>query len=204
MVTAALLIALGATPARARLFAEPMAAACALHGIHEKADVAAFAAQCAHESAGFSRMEEDLAYKTPARLDAMFSAVKGEADAAALIKRGPQAIACRVYANRNGNRDEASGDGWRFRGQGLIQLTGRRNFAQAGAALGMPLETQPELATTPTGAAMTAAWFWLAHDCTRMALRGDVAGITKEINGAAMEGLEQRRALTRTALEALA
>src|SRR5215469_2396136 len=104
-----------------------------------------FMGQIYVESAGFTRLEENLHYRDPARLVALFRAVKDTADAAALIAQGPQAIANRVYANRLGNGDEASGDGWRYRGSGYKQLTGRGNYRSIGSMIGMDLEGQPEL-----------------------------------------------------------
>ena len=199
----AALLAAGASPAAADTWAEPLAAAAALHDISGPRRLAAFLAQCSHESARFTRLEEDLRYRTPARLDAMFSAVRGEADAAALIAKGPEAIANRVYAGRNGNGDEASGDGARFIGRGLLQLTGRRNYRQAGDALRLPLESRPESVAMPSVAALTAAWYWLAHDCNRLADRGDIDGITRAINGAAMAGTADRATLYQAALNIL-
>lgn len=147
-------------------------------------------AQLGHESAGFTRFEENLAYRTPERLDAMFSAVRGAADAAELIRRGPRAIANRVYAGRMGNGDEASGDGWRFRGMGPIQNTGRDNAARASLALGVDLIAEPELLLRPTVGARAAAWFFLR--CVPAADADDLEGVTRAINPA-LAGLEDRR-----------
>jgi len=91
-----------------------------------------FMGQVFVETAGFTVLEENLNYKNPDRLDMIFSAVKGRDDAVALIAKGPEAIANRVYANRLGNGNEASGDGWRYRGSGYKQLTGRANFRVIG------------------------------------------------------------------------
>jgi putative chitinase len=94
----------------------------------------AFLGQVFVETGGFTSMVENLNYRDPARLDAIFSAVHGIDDAKALIRRGPEAIANRVYANRLGNGDEASGDGWRYRGSGYKQLTGRTNYRDIGGS----------------------------------------------------------------------
>lgn len=193
MLTAAHLIAAGASAAAAARFVEPLRAACALHSIDTPAQLAAFLAQCGHESGGFSRLVESLAYRDPARLDAMFSAVRGPADACALIAAGDVAIACRVYAGRNGNGDEASGDGWRYRGRGLLQITGRANYAAAAAGCGQPWVERPELLAEPTGAALSAAWYWRTHGCGPLADAGQIDRITRAINGPAMEGAEARR-----------
>ena len=90
-------------------------------------------------SGGFTIFEENLNYRTPSRLDAIFSKVNGNADAAALIAKGPRAIANRVYAGRNGNGNEASGDGFKYRGMGAIQLTGRTNYSRAADRSGLDL-----------------------------------------------------------------
>jgi putative chitinase len=152
------------------------------------------------ESCGFTVMEENLKYKNAERLDAIFSAVKGVADAKALIAKGEQAIANRVYANRMGNGDEASGDGWRYRGSGYVQLTGRDNYERFGAIVNMDLVGNPELARDPKTAAVLAFAFWDAKGCSTLADNGDVDGITEKINGAARHGLVERRAATLRAI----
>lgn len=160
----------------------------------------AFMGQVFVETNGFADMVENLNYKTPARLDAIFKAVKGTADASALIKRGPQAIANRVYANRNGNGDEASGDGWTYRGSGYKQLTGRSNYRTIGNLVNIDLENNPEFARDPVPAARVAFAFWDAHQCSPLADKGDVEGITGKINGAAKLGLAERRNATTRAM----
>jgi len=159
-----------------------------------------FMGQIFVETGGFSSMVESLRYKDPARLDGLFKAVKGLDDARALIKLGEQAIANRVYANRLGNGNEASGDGWRYRGSGYKQLTGRSNYREIGTIVGIDIETDPELARDPVEAARIAFAFWDARDCSPLADSGDVEGITRKINGNAMVGLAERRAATAKAL----
>jgi putative chitinase len=144
------------------------------------------------ESAGFTRMEENLHYTHPDRLVALFRAVKNTDDAAALIAQGPQAIANRVYANKLGNGDEASGDGWRFRGSGYIQLTGRDNFKMFGDIVKMDLVNQPDLVRQPSGAAAVAFAFWDNRGCSPLADNLDVEGITRKVNGPALAGLDDR------------
>ena len=153
------------------------------------------------ESGGFTVMEENLNYKNPERLDAVFSAVKGTDDAKALIAKGAQAIGNRVYANRLGNGDEASGDGFRYRGSGYIQLTGRGNYRKFGTVVRMDLENNPEQARTPEGAAQLAFAYWDATGCSPLADAGDLEGITMNINGPAMQGLNERREATLRAME---
>jgi putative chitinase len=152
-----------------------------------------FMGQIYVESAGFTRMEENLHYKDPARLVSLFRAVKDTSDAAALIAQGPQAIANRVYANRLGNGNEASGDGWRYRGSGYVQLTGRDNYSKFGAKVNMDLVGNPDLVRQPSTAARVAFEYWDATGCSSLADLGDVEGITQKINGPAEAGLQDRR-----------
>ena len=159
-----------------------------------------FLGQIFVETGGFANMEENLNYKDPARLDGIFSAVHGSEDARDLIRRGPEAIANRVYANRIGNGDEASGDGWRYRGSGYKQLTGRSNYREIGGIVNLDLEGNPELAREPRTAASVAFAFWDARQCSPLADRGDVEGVTEKINGPAKLGLQERRAATLRAL----
>jgi putative chitinase len=159
-----------------------------------------FLGQVFVETNGFTRLEESLAYKTPERLDAIYSKVRGIADARNLIRRGPEAIANRVYAGTLGNGDEASGDGWRYRGSGYKQLTGRANYRDIGAIVNMDLEGNPELAREPAVAAKVAFAFWDAKNCSELADEGDVEGVTEKINGSAKLGLEERRDATSKAL----
>ena len=159
-----------------------------------------FVGQIFVETGGFTSMVENLNYRNPARLDAIFSAVHGIEDARALIRLGPEAIANRVYANRLGNGDEASGDGWRYRGSGYKQLTGRSNYREIGDIVNLDLEGNPELAREPQTAARVAFAFWDARQCSPLADIGDVEGVTEKINGPAKLGLTERRAATLRAL----
>ena len=155
-----------------------------------------FMGQVFVETAGFTVLEENLNYKNPDRLDMIFSAVKGRDDAVALIAKGPEAIANRVYANRLGNGNEASGDGWRYRGSGYKQLTGRANFRVIGNIVKVDLEGHPELAREPTAAAQIAFAFWDACNCSPLADVGDLEAITEKVNGPAKLGLAERRDAT--------
>jgi putative chitinase len=159
-----------------------------------------FMGQIFVETGGMKSMIENLNYKNPQRLDAIFSAVHGTADARALIKRGPEAIANRVYANRIGNGNEASGDGFLYRGSGYKQLTGRANYRDIGRIVGLDLESHPELAREPVSAAKVAFAFWDARACSPLADNGDVEEITERVNGPAKLGLTERRAATSRAL----
>ena len=159
-----------------------------------------FMGQIFVETGGFARMEENLNYKDPQRLDAIFSAVRGIEDARALIRLGPEAIANRVYANRLGNGDEASGDGFRYRGSGYKQLTGRSNYREIGNLVGLDIEGNPELAREPNAAAGIGFAFWDARQCSPLADLGDVEGVTAKVNGPAKLALAERRDATARAL----
>ena len=204
MITVQSLIALDVAPTQARSFAAPLAAACARFDINTPARVAGFVAQCRVESAGFTVLEENLRYRQPERLRAVFpSRVPSLADAAALVARGPQAIANRVYAGRLGNGDETSGDGWRYRGRGLKQLTGRDNYADAAAALARPYLEQPDLVAQPDDACLTAAWYWHAAKCNLLADSGQWDAITRAVNGPGMLQADARSQYSQEGVQAL-
>lgn len=158
----------------------------------------AFLAQCAHESAGFSRLAENLNYSAaglavtwPGR----FRGADGQPSALALAyQRRPVVIANHVYANRMGNGSEESGDGWRYRGRGLLQITGRGMYQRCGEALGLPLLEQPDLLLQPEPAALSAAWFWQSNGLNALADAGDFEAITRRINGG-LNGLAERKVL---------
>lgn len=155
-----------------------------------------FMGQIFVETGGFTLLEENLRYTNPERLDMIFSAVKGIEDAKALIKLGPEAIGNRVYANRLGNGNEASGDGFRYRGSGYKQLTGKDNYRAIGEIVGMDLVGHPEMAREPAAAARIAFAFWDACKCSPLADNGDVEGITLKVNGPAKLGLAERQQAT--------
>jgi len=117
--------------------------------------------------------------------------------------RNSEKLANRVYANRYGNGDEASGDGYRFRGGGLIGLTFRDNYTACGNAMGQPLDTHPELIEQPAISAMAAGWFWDSHHLNELADNGDMKHITRIINGG-YNGLHDRLAIYERALDVLA
>jgi putative chitinase len=155
--------------------------------------IAAFIAQCAHESAGFTALKENLNYK-PATLRKIFGKYfPNDAIAAEYCSRSnkQQAIANKVYANRMGNGDEASGDGWRYAGKGLIQLTGKENYTWFAASLGITVEEASEYLLTFEGAAQSACWFWETNNLNQWADKGDILTLTKRINGGTI-GLDDR------------
>ena len=151
---------------------------------------AAFIGQAAHESGNFKMLVENLNYRAetlmkvwPKRFPTLEFAKQYERD--------PKKIANSVYANRMGNRDEASGDGFRFRGRGLFQTTGHAGYYHAGQALGEDFVMQPDLVATPQYAALTAGFFWSTHKLNQYADSRDYKTMTKKINGAYI-GLEDR------------
>lgn len=186
------LIACGIGPTQARTFLIPLQRAFERFEIDKPVRAAAFLAQAAHESMHFTRLEENLRYSKPERIMAVFpSTVHSIADAVPLINN-PEALACKVYANRLGNGDEASGDGWRYRGRGLFQITGRANYMAAGGALSVDLKNHPGCVAEPVHAAMTAGWFWSAAGCNDLADSMQIDAITRKINGRAMLGAAER------------
>jgi putative chitinase len=163
--------------------------------------VAAFLGQCAVESAGFRSMEEDLSYSA-ARLCQVWPTRFPTLESAVPCAVQPELLANRVYADRMGNGDEASGDGWRFRGRGLIQITGRSAYTNFARAVNMTLDQAVDHAATPAGAAESAALFWSAHQLNPLAATWSVDLITQRINGS-MTGAAERTRLCEAALLAI-
>jgi len=154
--------------------------------------IAAFIAQCSHESGGFTALKENLNYRadTLTRLwPKLFPAEIAKAYAAMPNKQ--EAIANRAYGGRMGNGDEHSGDGFKFCGRGLIQLTGRSNYQSFADSLEMSIDDVPEYLGTFEGAAQSACWFWESNNLNTWADKGDILTLTKKINGGTI-GLEDR------------
>jgi len=153
--------------------------------------VAAFVAQCAHESGGFKTLKENLNYRA-VTLRKVFPKYF-PTDALAESYAGKQEkIANKVYANRMGNGPEESGDGFRYCGRGLIQLTGKENYSWFAASLEMAVEDVPEYLGTFEGAVQSACWFWESNNLNQYADKGDILTMTKRINGGTI-GLEDRK-----------
>lgn len=143
--------------------------------------MAHFLAQVAHESGGFSRFRENLNYSASALRNTWPTRFRS-IEIAMLYQRNAEKIANYVYANRMGNGDEKSGDGWRYRGAGWIQITGKNNHREAAAALGVVNADTGAWLSTVNGAALSAAWFWHKSGCNRLADQGDVDAISDLIN----------------------
>ena len=155
--------------------------------------IAAFVAQCAHESGNFRAIKENLNYRAPT-LRKLFSKYFPTDDLAAAYANMPnkqEAIANRIYANRMGNGPEESGDGYRYCGRGLIQLTGKTNYSLFAESLEITVEEASEYLQTFEGAAQSACWFWESNNLNRFADVGDIKGLTKAINGGFI-GLDDR------------
>ena len=164
--------------------------------------VAGFIAQTSHESGGYSVLTENLNYSAEA-LDKIFPKYfKRAGRDARNYHRQPEKIANVIYANRMDNGGTDSGDGWRFRGGGILQLTGRYNYTQFGKAEGMSAEEATEFVRSPIGALASACWFWDTNNINKYCDNQDITGMTKRINGGTI-GLEDRKKHYAHALEVL-
>ena len=203
MITANLLVKSGACSAgKAQEWFQALDDAATKYQINNDKRVAMFIAQLGHESGGFQATVENLNYN-PAGLMSVFGKYFPNLQVANAYARQPEKIANRVYANRMGNGDEASGDGWKYRGHGLIQLTGKDNHATFSAATGVDAVNHPELLEKPPAAAESAGWFWDTRRLNDFCDAGDIITVTKRINGAT-NGLDDRQARYSRALSALA
>ena len=151
---------------------------------------AMFIGQCSHECGNFRILEENLNYRAETLMK-LWPKRFPSLEFAKQYEKNPRKIANSVYANRMGNRDEASGDGYRFRGRGALQCTGHSTYFHAGKALGIDFVMQPDLVATPKYAALTAGWFWETHKLNPPADALDYTKVTKIINGGTI-GLDDR------------
>lgn len=201
MITAAQIAgSTGAKLATAQTWLNALSDAMADFGINTPARQAAFLAQIGHESAGLTAVVENLNYGAAGLLVTFGN--RFTPATAQQYARKPESIANHVYALRNGNGPESSGDGWNYRGRGPIQLTGLRNYATARDRLrklhgtDVPdLVLHPEAVEQPEWAAACAAMYWQGNGCNALADLGNIDAITRAINGPAMAGKEERRAL---------
>lgn len=192
--------ALGIPLGRANAWFVPINDAMFKFDVNTPKRVAAFLAQIGHESVLLTHVEENLNYSADGLLKYFhnhFTAAEAQTYA-----HKPAAIANRAYASRYGNGDEFSGDGYKYRGRGLIQITFRGNYKAAGDALGVNYVDCPDLLTHPADAALSAAWYWESHGCNELADAGNTTAITIKINGGT-NGLDQRQALYLRALPIL-
>lgn len=167
--------------AKAGKWAPHLAMAMACFDITKPARQAAFIAQIGHESGGLTVLEENLRYDAKGLLRVFPKYF--DAESAKAYEKKPEMIASRTYANRMGNGDEASRDGWLFRGRGLIQLTGRESYGKCGRDLGLDLVNKPELLLEAQPASMSAGWEWSIKGCNPHADAGNFEKVCKLING---------------------
>ena len=162
--------------------------------------LAAFLAQTAHESAGFTAVRENLNYSAQGLMKTWPS--RFNSATATAYARQPEKIANKVYANRMGNGDEASGDGWRYRGRGLIQTTGKANYTKLAQYIKKTLQETIEYCETVEGAVESACFYWASNNLNAIADTGDMAALTRRINGGVI-GLADRLDKYKKTLEAL-
>jgi putative chitinase len=151
---------------------------------------ACFIGQCMHESGGFKQLNENLNYGAKGLVGTWPSRFPN-LEYAAEFERKPELIANKVYGGRMGNNEE--GDGWKYHGRGLIQLTGKENYENCGAGIGVDLVNEPDLLATPEYAALSAGWFWNKKGLNALADNMDIETMTKRINGGTI-GLDDRKA----------
>jgi len=177
-----------------QVWADAMAEVFPTYGIDTPQRVSAFLAQCGHESGGWTTFQENLNYSSEG-LNKIFHKYFPTVESAQPYARQPERIANKIYSNRMGNGDEASGDGWRYRGRGPIQLTGKANytkFAQEMFDDWQNLVDHPDWVTEDKDfALMSAIWFWNSHNLNHYADNGDLKQMTKIINGGYL-GLDDR------------
>lgn len=214
IVTQQQILAAGVKPEVADRWLKPLQAACREFGIETPKQIAAFLGQCAHETGGFRLLEENLNYsadtmaavwphrfaeqipdparpgKTKSKKDAKGKNIPNKF--ALALHRQPEAIANVVYSNRMGNGPIESGEGWKFRGRGAKQLTGKDNYTRCGKALAIDLVNSPDLLLEPYQAARSAAWFYSTNNIAAFADKWDLEGMTKKINGGLI-GFDDRK-----------
>lgn len=162
------------------------------YGIDTPNRIAGFCAQCGHESLNFTVLEENLNYKA-ATLEKLFSKYFSKAGRnAAEYEKKPEKIANVIYASRMGNGDTASGDGFKFRGRGIIQLTGRDNYTNFGKSIGKSPEEVIEYLKTLDGALESACWYWNSRNLNAACDANDIVKMTKLVNGGTI-GLDDRK-----------
>lgn len=162
-------------------YLDPMVQATDKYQINTINRVAAFLGQCAIETGNFTRFAENLYYIKPARIERIFSKARGRGSE---LVRNPEKLANVVYSGRLGNGGETSGDGWKYRGSGIIQLTGKWNYDRASKGIGIDLVKTPDLVRTdPYVSCLVAAWFFNTNGCNQLADTWQITQITKTVNG---------------------
>ena len=180
---------------------KPLEDTFAKYDISTKERQASFIGQCQHESANFSRLEEGLNYSA-SRLMAVWPSRFPNLDVANQYANNPEKLANKVYGGRADLGNTQDGDGFKFHGRGVIQLTGRSNYIVCGQALGIPLDETPELTLQPEWAVMSAGWFWNKKNLNALADSKDYETMTKRINGG-LNGFDDRKLKIAKAFEVL-
>ena len=180
---------------------EPLNEAFQKYDISTPARQAFFIGQCAHESGNFRILEENLRYSATALMRVWPSRFPN-LEVANQFAGNAEKIGNKLYSGRMGNGDEESGDGWKYHGRGLIQLTGKDNYANCGSSLGVDLVGNPDLLLDPKYAALSAAWFWNKKGLNALADSKDYDTMTKRINGGLI-GLDDRKAKIAKAISVL-
>lgn len=192
----------GVSIARANTWLDSLNSACKTYEINRSLRrMAAFLGHIALESQGLKELEEKLNYTDAERANNKFKAIKTDEEAEAYLRK-PEAMANKVYANRNGNGNEASGDGWRYRGRGFIQLTFKSNYAQLSKELKVDFVADPDLVATPQYAAVSAAFFWKKKGLNQLADDAKYMALSLRIN-AKLDGFAQREHNRKRALSVL-
>jgi putative chitinase len=179
----------------------PLEATFAKYDISTPIRQAAFIGQCSHESGNFKTLEENLNYK-PEALMRVWPSRFPDLPTAMKYAHNPEKIANKVYGGRMGNGAEETGEGWKYHGRGLIQLTGKENYANCGSGIGVDLLSNPNLLNLPEYATLSAGWFWNKKGLNSLADSGDIETMTKRINGGLI-GLDDRKAKIAKALSIL-
>lgn len=211
LTAAQVMRATGSTLANAELYLPFLQGACKAYDITSPKRLAGFLSQIGHESGGMATLTESLNYSVDGLLNGFGRHRISESDARKYGRSmehpaNQQAIANLLYGGEFGRKklgNTEPGDGWRFRGRGLKQLTGRDNYSRCGNAIGENLLTFPDRLLAPVNAALSAAWFWSTNGLNDLADRGDVPAMTKKINGGT-KGLAERTALWNQGLEVFA
>lgn len=180
---------------------EPLNATFQKYDISTPTRQAFFIGQCAHESGNFKTLQENLHYSANSLMRVWPSRFPN-LDVANQYANNPEKIANKVYAGRMGNGPEETGEGYAYRGRGLIQLTGKENYANCGSSIGVDLLIHPDLLSTPEYAALSAGWFWNRKGLNSLADKQDYVTITQRINGGTL-GLDDRKAKIAKALSVL-
>ena len=170
----------------------PLESTFAKYDISSPQRQSSFIGQCAHESGNFRILEENLHYSAP-RLMAVWPSRFPNLDVASQYANNPEKLANKIYSGRMGNGDEESGEGYAYRGRGLIQMTGKESYANCGSGLGVDLVGDPDRLLDPQYAALSAGWFWNKKGLNSLADVQDYETMTKRINGG-LNGLDDRKA----------